>query len=114
MDVYKSAWATVENEKFDASMEPAIKKDEFADAVIGRSETIFGHLMKGKTGQFSKTIFYFLRASQYRRCNVRVTGKAVNQGDNKGMKIQCIVTFKGQSESIDVFSQELKKHLKYH
>ena len=91
-------------------MEPGNKKDKFAVAVIGGSEAVVGHLMKGKTGRFAKRIFYFLRASQYNRCNVRVTGKAVNQGDGKGMKIPCMLTFKGQSEFVEVLIQELKKH----
>ena len=107
---YKNVWAPVENEKLDIRMEPGNKKDKFAVAVIGGSEAVVGHLMKGKTGRFAKTIFYFLRESQYNRCNVRVTGKAVNQGDGKGMKIPCMLTFKGQSEFVDVLIQELKKH----
>ena len=44
-------------------------------------------------------------------CRVCVTGKAVNQGDEKGMTIPCILIFKGQSVFADIFSQELKKHM---
>ena len=57
---YKNVWAPVENEKLDIRMEPGNKKDKFAVAVIGGSESVVGHLMKGKTGRFAKTIFYFL------------------------------------------------------
>ena len=93
---YKNSWAPIENEKLDTHMLPENKKDKFAIAVIRASEAVVGHLlMKGKTGRFAKTICYFLRASQYHRYNVRVAGNAVNQRDGKGMKISCMLTFKG-------------------
>ena len=53
----------------------------------------------------------FLRAKEYHECTVRVTGKAVNEGDNKGMKVPCKLMFKGQSLNIDILKKELKKHV---
>ena len=53
----------------------------------GHLMSVVGYLMKGKTGRFAKTIFYFLRESPYHRCDVHVTSKAINQGDGKGMKV---------------------------
>ena len=79
--------------------------------MIGHKSSVVGHFMKGKSGRFAKTIFYFLQASKYRGCSVRVTGKAFNQGDGVGMKIACILIFIGKSEVVDVLSQEPKKHL---
>ena len=55
--------------------------------MIGHKNSVVGHFIKGKSGRFSKTIFYFLQASKYHGCSVRVTGKAFNQGDGVGMKI---------------------------
>ena len=83
----------------------------FHDAVIGVKDSVVGHSMKGKGGRFAKTIFYFLRASEYHGCRVRVTGQAINPGDNEGMKIPRSLMFKGQSEFVDILSQELKKHM---
>ena len=65
------------------------------------------------TFRFSKTIFYFLRASEYHCCRVQVEGKAINQGDDKGMKVPCTLLFKGQSEFVDILSHELKKTCMY-
>ena len=67
--------------------------------------------MKGKGGRFAKTILYFLRVSVYHGCRVNVTGQAINQGDDTGMKIPYTLMFKGQSEFVDILSQELKKHM---
>ena len=79
--------------------------------MIGHKNSVVGHFMKGKSGRFAKTIFYFLQASKYHGCSVRVTGKAFNQGDGVGMKIACILIFIGKSEVVDVLSQEPKKYL---
>ena len=109
---YRTIWTPHENEVLLTRMEPTNKKkNKFAVAVIGVKDSIVGHLMKGKGVRFAKAIFYFLRASEYHGCRVRVTGQAVNQGDNKVMKIPCTLMFKGQSEFVDILSQELKKHM---
>ena len=44
-----------------------------------------GHLPLGENGKFAKTIFYSLHADPYGKCNITVTGKAVNLGDDDGM-----------------------------
>ena len=50
--------------------------------------------MKGKTGRFSKIIFYFLRGVHI----IDVTFvKAINQEDGKGMKVPCVPAFTGRS-----------------
>ena len=108
---YRKIWIPKENDVLLARMEPTNKKDKFAVSVHGEKNTIVGHLMKGKSGRFAKTIFYFLQASEYHECTVRVTRKAVNEGDDKGMKVPCVLMFKGQSLYIDILNKELKKHV---
>ena len=108
---YRTIWKPQENEVLHACMEPTNKKDKFDVAVIGHKTFALGHLVKGKSGRFSKTIFYFLRTSEYHGCSVRVIGKAVNKGDDKSMKIQCNLISQGQSEFVDILSQERKKHM---
>ena len=107
---YKNIWTPAENETLNTCMEPENKIDKFAVAVVGGRGEVVGHLMKGKTGRFAKTVFYFLRASQCNECYVRVTGKAVNEGDGQGMKIPCIIKLKGHVEFVDILSKELTKH----
>ena len=84
--------------------------DKFAVAIIKNKE-IIGHLPLGKTGRFSKTIFYLLRC-EHNDCKVKIVdGKAVNLGDGMGMRVPCILVFRGQSEFIDILSNELSKHM---
>ena len=84
-------------------MESTNKKDKFAVAVFGHKNSVVGHLMNRKSGRFVKAIFYFLPASEYHRCKFCVTGKAVNQGDNKGMKYHISWYLK---DSQNIFSLE--------
>ena len=79
--------------------------------MIGHKNSVVGYSMKEKSGRLAKIIFYFLRASKYHGYRVRATCKAVNQGDDKSMKISCILIFKGKSEFIVILNQELKKHM---
>ena len=59
--------------------------------------------MKGKTGRFSKTIVYFLKASTDHKCYAKITGKAVNHGD-------LMIKFAGESHFIYVLTKDLQKH----
>ena len=110
---YTTIWSPHENEVLLTRMEPTNKKDKFAVAVIGDKDSVVGHLMKGKSGRFAKKVFcfLFLPASEYHECRVHVTGQAINEGDDKEMKIPCTLMFKRQSEFVDILSQELKKHM---
>ena len=96
---YRKTWKPKPNEILEVELEPTNKMDKFAVAIIKNKE-IIGHLPLGKTGRFSKTIFYFLRC-EHNDCKVKIVdGKAVNLGD--GMRVPCILVFRGQREFIDV------------
>ena len=58
-------------------LEPKNVVDRFAVAVEKEGQ-ITGHLNKGKSGRFAKTIFSFLRAKQGNTCQVEVRRKKVN------------------------------------
>ena len=57
-----------------ARLEPENEFDKFAVAVK-KCDVVVGHLSKGKTDQFAKTISFFLRWSKKHSCKVEVTGK---------------------------------------
>ena len=68
--------------------EPSNPRDKYA-VCVKKNECIIGHLPIDKTGNFAKTIFYFLRADKYIICGVEITGKPVNLGDGEGMAVPC-------------------------
>ena len=86
--------------------EPRNIVDKYAVSVQRDGEVV-GHLMKGKSGRFAKTIFYFLRVDKKNDCTVVVTGKAINRGDGEGMQVPCTLDFKGHRKWIDILKKEL-------
>ena len=87
---WRTIWTPRENQVLHVRMESTNKNGKFAVAVFGPKNSVAGHLMNRKSGQFVKAIFYFLPASEYHGCKFCIIGKAVSQVDNKGMKIPYI------------------------
>ena len=88
--VYKNVWTPTLQEQVYGEIEPHNPVDKYAVAVK-KDEKVIGHLPLGENGKFAKTIFYFLRADPYVKCNKTVVGKAVNLGDGDGMQVPCIL-----------------------
>ena len=78
--IYKNIWTPQLDQLLEVSTEPSNPVDKFAVAVK-KNQNILGHLKKGKTGRFAKTLFYFLRSDPYSKCHAKVTWKRCNLGD---------------------------------
>ena len=78
--------------------------DKYAVAVIN-NDTVVGHLMKGESGKFAKTIFHFLRSDELNSCTAVVTGLAVNKKDGKGIQIPYKLTLSWSK----IFIEKLQK-----
>ena len=103
--VYKSLWTPVQQEKLQGEMEPHNPVDKYAVAVK-KDGKLVGHLPLGENGKFAKTIFYFLRADQFGRCDITVTGKAVNLGDGDGMQVPCVLSLSGQKSMVEILKKQ--------
>ena len=91
-------------------IEPRNPVDKYAVAVK-KDEKVIGPLPLGENGKFAKTIFYFLRADPYAKCNITVVGKAVNLGDGDGMQVPCIRA-KVHGGDIKTTEDDLKSYLR--
>ena len=69
-------------------IEPSNVMDKFAVVIKNNTATV-GHLPKGKTGRFYKTVFYFLEIENTSCKVVTTSQKTVNLGDGLGMRIPC-------------------------
>ena len=70
---------------------------------------VVGHLKRGKSGRFAKTIFYFLETDQHSSCSVAIKAdKAVNFGDGEGMHIPCKLRLSGQEKFVNILKKELE------
>ena len=98
-------WTPTLQEQVYGEIEPHNPVDKYAVAVK-KDEKVVGHLPLGENGKFAKTIFYFLRADPYGKCNITVTGKAVNLGDGDGMQVPCILHLSGQKSMVEILKQQ--------
>ena len=103
--VYKSVWTPTLQEQVYGEIEPHNPVDKYA-VVVKNDEKVVGHLPLGENGRFAKSIFYFLRADPYGKCNITVTGKAVNLGDGNGMQVPCILHLSGQTSMVKILKQQ--------
>ena len=103
--VYKSVWTPTLQEQVYGKIEPHKPVNKYAVAVK-KDEKVVGHLPLGENGKFGKTIFYFLCADPYGKCNITVTGKAVNLGDGDEMQVPCILQLSGQKSMVEILKQQ--------
>lgn len=103
---YMNEWTPVIGESLQTRPEPENEIDKYAVAVT-KDDKVIGHLKKGKTGRYAKTIFYFLRSKSTNAANISDTGKRVNLGDGEGLQIPCTITFEGEEKYLDILKREL-------
>ncbi|PFX18468.1 ATP-dependent DNA helicase Q1 [Stylophora pistillata] len=106
---YQEIWKATVNEKLSTRREPDNPVDKYVVCVMQDQETIVGHLKKGKSGRFAKTIFYFLRVDNRNSCTVIVTGMPVNLGDGEGMQVPCKLLFEGEKKYVSILEREFTK-----
>ena len=105
--IYQGIWVPKIGETFSTEREPGNPKDKYA-FYVKKNECIVGHLLRGKTSNFAKTIFYFLRADKYSICEVEITGKPANLGDGEGMQVPCKLKLTGRSKFVNTLHNSLK------
>ena len=80
---------------FDQQLEPNNPVDKYA-VCIRKSGNVVGHLKKGITGRFAKTIFYFLKSDPYSKARTITLGPRCNLGDGEGLQVPCKLKLVGQ------------------
>ena len=105
--VYQGNWVPKNGETLLTEREPGNPKDKYA-VCEKKNECILGLLPLGKTGNFAKTIFYFLRAYKYSVCEVEITGRSVNLGDGKEMQVPCKLKLTGKNKFVNILQNSQK------
>ena len=96
--VYRKNWEPVLGEVLKTCMEPQ-------NEVVDNENNVIGHLPKGKSEKYAKTICCFLKTDPLNICHVKITRKALNLGDNKRMKIPCVLQFTGNYKMINMLQE---------
>ena len=97
---YMNDWSPILGENLSTRPEPESKNDKYAVAVT-KDARVIGQLKKGKTGRYSKTVFYLLPADPMSTACITVTGKRVNFRDGHGLQIPCTILCKGEEKYIE-------------
>ena len=103
---YMNDWTSILGENLSTLSEPENEIDKYA-VLVTKYARVIGHLKKLKTGWYTKTAFYFLRANPMNTGCITVTGKRVNFAEGQALQIPCTILFKGEEKHIEV----LKNHL---
>ena len=82
-------------ENLKTRLEPENVVVRFAVAADKESQ-IVGHINKGYSGRFAKTVLYFLCANYGNTCQVKFRGKRFNLGDGQGLQVPCALQFSGE------------------
>ena len=99
-------WTPILGENLSTRPELENEIDKYAVAVT-KDAWVIGHLKKGKTGRYAKTVFYFLRANTMNTASITVTGKRVNFGGGQGLQVPFTILFKGEEKHIEVLKKQL-------
>ena len=81
-------------------MQPANVLGKYAVGVKRKKSQVVDHLLLGKFKKLTKTVFYFLKASETNDCIVVVCGKPVKKSDGKGLKVPCTLRFTAEGRFI--------------
>ena len=100
--VYNDIWTPKQGEQVDVLMEPDGRMDKFA-VCVKINEKIVGHLKKGTSGRFAKTIFYFLCSDAYSSAWAKIAGKRYE------MQVPCKLSLSGQPKFVSLLRTELMK-----
>ena len=106
--VYKEVWTPELGEQLNVRMEPDNRVDKFA-VCVEKDQAVVGHLKKGNSVKFAKTIFYFLRSDTYSSCYVTVSGKRCNLKDGEWLQVPCKMIIMGQKKYANILKRELQK-----
>ena len=82
---YMNDWTPILGENLSTRSEPENEIDKYAVAIT-KDARVIGHLKKGKTGRYAKTVFYFLRANLMNTISITVTGKGLTLEMGKACK----------------------------
>ena len=102
----KDIWAPELGEHLEVQCELENPVNKYGVCLKSSSGRIVGHLKKGKSGRFAKTIFYYFMKLPSSKLHCKVTGKRFNLNDGEGLQVPCILQFTGERKFISVLKKQ--------
>ena len=103
---YMNDWTSILGENSSTCPEPKDEIDKYV-VLVTKYTRVIGHLKRLRTGWYTKTAFYFLRANPMNTGCITVRGKRVNFGDGQDLQIPSTILFKGEEKYIEVLKNQL-------
>ena len=94
-------------ERITTAVEPDNVVDKYA-VCLKKNNAIVGHLPHSKNGRFTKMIFYFLREDKHVKWKVIITGKEVNPGNGKRMKVPFSLKISGTKNMLQILCKNIQ------
>ena len=101
-----NSWNPIIGGNLQTRPEPENKMDKYDVAVL-KDRQVVGHLTKGKSGRYAKTIFYFFQANQSNSAVVMLSYR-----DGQGLQIPCAIKFKSEENCFKILQGELNLNSK--
>ena len=101
--VYKNVWKPRLQEQAYGEIEPNNPVDKYVVVVKKDGKNSWASTTKKK---WKICMNDFLRADLYGKCNITVTGKAVNLGDGDRMQVPCVLRLPGQKSMVEILKQQ--------
>ena len=103
--VYREIWTPELVETLEVQCERENPVDKYAVCLKTDNGIIIGHLKKGESGRFAKTIFYYLRSHPDAKCTAIVTRKRFN---GKGLQVPCTLKITRKRKFVSLLTEKLK------
>lgn len=103
---YMNSWNPIIGGNLQTRPEPENIMDKYDVAVL-KDRQVVGHLTKGKSGRYAKTIFYFFQANQSNSAVVMLSYR-----DGQGLQIPCAIKFKSEENCFKILQGELNLNSK--
>lgn len=69
---------------------------------VEKEQQIVGHLSKGESGRFTKTIFYIIRVNHGNPSQVELQGKRGNLDNREGLQVSCTLQFSEEEKYLEI------------
>ena len=86
--------------------EPENPVEKYAVCLKTDNGITIGHLKKGESGRFAKTIFYYLPSHPDAKCTAIVTGKRFNIGVGEGLQVPYTLKITEERKFVSILTEQ--------
>ena len=109
--MYRNNWEPVIGEVLKTCMESQNEVHKYAVAVVDNENNIHWLFTKRKKWKICENTILLFESDPLNICYVKITGNAVNFGDDKGMRSPCLLQFTENCKMMKILQELINKLL---